>query len=88
MEANRDREDLHLQAATLRVVTEQGQTFDLDLAPLSFFHMIVACGNGWQNHDCFSLVTCRCQGRNGQGFAEYAQREPISPLTPEKGRLW
>jgi hypothetical protein len=88
IEAQRDPDNLHLLAGQAHIVTEQGQTFEVGFAPLSFFHAVVAREGTWQDHDNVTLVTCRCEGRTSRGFWEYNQRELISPLAPGQGGIW
>lgn len=88
IKAQRDSDDLHLLAGHVRVVTEEGSTFDVQLTPVSFFHAIVAREGKWLNHDCTTLVISRCEERIGRGLADYAQRELISPLAPRQDGIW
>jgi len=88
VQVDRDPQDLHLLAGAAHVVTGAGQTYELHFAPIRFFHTIVAQGDNWRSHDAYTVVTCRCEGVTGQGFVEYAQREPILEHGPARGGLW
>jgi hypothetical protein len=88
VEAERDAADLHLLSGTLHLATEQGQTLAVDLAPTSFLHTIVARDQVRQNHDTYTALTCRCAGRTGRGFLEYARKEPLPSAAPRQAGLW
>jgi hypothetical protein len=47
----------------------------VELVPLTFLHLIVARTGESQDHDCVTLVSCSCKGREGRGFLEYARCE-------------
>jgi hypothetical protein len=88
VEAERDAANLHILAGTIRLVTDQGQSLAVDLSPTSFLHTIVARDGTRQNHDSYTGVTCRCAGRTGVGFVEYARKELLSSDTPGHAGLW
>jgi hypothetical protein len=56
-------------------MTEQGQTFEVEMEPVSFLHISIPRDQHWRTHGSETVVTCRCQGRTGRGFAEYVRRE-------------
>lgn len=75
LDLHRDPHDLHLLGGQLGIVTEGGQTFEVEMEPISFLHISIPRDRRWQTHGSETVVTCRCQAQTGRGFAEYVRRE-------------